>query len=71
MSDRTNQIGTCLFCGTKLSPYPYPDNTDQVPLRDYADNAFCRMRCAQRFGQHAARLGFRLQARTGVPEKRR
>ena len=66
---RTNEEGTCLYCGRKLrrasgtirKAWVLPKET----FGDYADNAFCGRRCGYEFGVNAAILGFRLMPRKG------
>lgn len=58
---RTNEPGTCLYCGEKLRAYKYPDLFANPDRRgDYGDNAFCGLRCGYRFGLAFAMLGRRL-----------
>lgn len=60
---RTGEPGTCLWCGRKLrassGPFAIAGHRG-----DYADNAFCALRCGYSFGVWAARLGFRLAPRS-------
>lgn len=59
--ERTNESGTCLWCGRKLRR----NTRDPEHFGDYADNAFCGLRCGYAFGVIAARNGFRLKPYTG------
>jgi len=62
---RTNEPGTCLYCGAKLRAPTYgkPGDGEGVALGAYMDNAFCTLRCGYRFGVTAAQLKFRLMPR--------
>lgn len=51
--NRTNDPGTCLWCGRKLRKCG--DNRG-----DYGDNAFCGLRCGYMFAVSMARCGRRL-----------
>lgn len=56
---RTNEPGTCLFCGAKL----------QDPWRSGhfgRGNAFCTLDCGYRFGLACAASGVRLNVRAGI-----
>jgi len=57
--NRTNNHGTCLWCGTKLAPPSYGKKDGR--LGPYRDNAFCTLRCGYAFGVTMARLGERLR----------
>lgn len=62
--NRTNEHGTCLYCGTKLRAYKYPEHFSNPDRRgDYGDNAFCGLRCGYQFGLTMAVLGKRLVPR--------
>jgi hypothetical protein len=59
---RTNEPGTCLWCGNKLKRAPHrPD-----ALGPYADNSFCSMQCGYEFGITAVVLHFRLEPRSDI-----
>lgn len=51
---RTNNPGTCLYCGVKLT------RKYEKALGAYADNAFCSQRCGYIFGISCAVNGSRL-----------
>jgi hypothetical protein len=62
--DRTNEPGTCLWCGLKLRrSSSWPERVGH-----YGDNAFCGHRCGYEFGVMAAVLGFRLKPRKDESE---
>ncbi|MBC8142643.1 MAG: hypothetical protein H7Y38_14525 [Armatimonadetes bacterium] len=54
---RTNEPGTCLWCGTKLAKRRYTDDLGQR-----GDNAFCNLSCGYLFGVHMAIAGERFVA---------
>ena len=57
--DRTNEPGTCLWCGRKLRKFHLNDGSKG----DYGDNAFCGLRCGYSFGVTMAELGKKLMPR--------
>lgn len=59
---RTNDEGTCIWCGRKLRLKLY--NNTQENRGDYMDNAFCGLRCGYSFGVALASHGYRLQPRS-------
>lgn len=56
---RTNDAGTCVWCGNKLHANEF-GNPEKL-LGPYKDGFFCTMRCGQRFGIAVARNGYRLK----------
>ncbi len=57
----TNADGSCLWCGRKLRAPRYPGAAADFGRRgDYADGAFCGLRCGYSFGVTLARIGKRL-----------
>ena len=65
---RTNEPGTCLWCGLKLHAYPWRDASWWDGPKDakgyYGDGFFCGLKCAKGFAVVLARAGHRL-----MPEK--
>jgi hypothetical protein len=59
MRPRTNKAGTCLYCGRRLRKAPAPYGAEGY-RGDYADNAFCGLRCGYSFGVALAAHGRRL-----------
>jgi hypothetical protein len=57
---RSNEPGTCLWCGKPLRKTRYDTEGNRG---DYADNAFCGLRCGYSFGVTFASLGKRLNER--------
>lgn len=60
-----DQSQRCLWCGRRLRS---PKHATAAEVKeghrgDYADNAFCGLRCGWAFGVTAARLGLRLEPR--------
>lgn len=55
---RTNEPGTCLWCGKKLRKSKIHNGAFKG---DYSDNAFCGLRCGYSFGVTFASLGRRLK----------
>lgn len=56
---RTNEPGTCLWCGRKL---PKSTNTFEPERRGrFGDNAFCGIQCGYEFGLTFAISGARLK----------
>ncbi len=74
---RTNEPGTCLWCGRKLHKHfsrDWPINqlhpSESKTLDgygDYADNAFCGLHCGYEFGISMAAGGKRLGPYEGKP----
>jgi hypothetical protein len=63
--------GRCLWCGKRLllaKIANHPTITEHRGQRgDYADNAFCGLRCGYLFGRELAVLGRRLQVTPPAP----
>jgi hypothetical protein len=62
----SNTPGTCLWCGRVLKPNwlgVEPESDTPNGLGQYADNAFCGLRCGYAFGANFAQLGRRLAPR--------
>ena len=55
--NRTNEHGTCLWCGAVLKKNKYMLG---LGLGSYGDDCFCYLRCAYRFALAMARSGRRL-----------
>ena len=55
--------GACLWCGAKLrAPKAHLTEAQRAGARgDYADNAFCGLRCGYSFGLQLALFGRRLE----------
>lgn len=57
-SKRTNEEGTCLYCGARLHPTPYHAEPGATGYR--GQGYFCTMTCGWRFGLAFAGNGRRL-----------
>lgn len=53
--------GCCLWCGSRLRAPKGPPALTKGYRGDYADNAFCGLRCGYHFGLKLAIFGRRLQ----------
>ena len=71
-TDRTNEPGTCLWCGKKVKKeklYDYGKNLSKTytgEKRWVVDQWFHSQRCAWRFAQVAAKGGIRLNKMTNA-----